>query len=38
MVATGNWALNVLYWWTKAFLLDPPLGLLGILLGIFADW
>ena len=38
MVATGNWALNVLYWWTNTFIVTPPLGLLGIVMGIFADW
>ena len=38
MVATGMWFVNVLSWWTKAFLVDPPLRLLGMLLGIFAEW
>ena len=38
MVASGNWFLNVLYWYVKAFWVDPWLGLLGLLLGLFADW
>ena len=38
MVETGNWATNVFYWYLKAYWIDPGLGLLGLVLGLFGTW
>ena len=38
MVKSDNWFVNIIYWWTKATLVDPPMGLLGLFLGIFGEW
>ena len=38
MVATGNWAQNVFFWFLKAYFVDPWLWPLGLLLGLFSDW